>query len=109
MLIRFKYHVHKGDDKGVIRRYIRKVTGYSRSHVSKLIVECKRIGRLKKTEYRRHRFPWMYTPSEVELLVRTDELPQQSLGYLGPIEYIEKQLAKLSCPLLPMWSASTRY
>jgi len=38
------------------------------------IEEYKRIGRLKKTEYRRHRFPRKYTPSEVGLLARTDEL-----------------------------------
>jgi hypothetical protein len=29
---------------------------------------------LKKTEYRRYRSPRRYTPSEVELLARTDEL-----------------------------------
>jgi len=74
VLIRFKYHLLKRDEKGVIRRYIRKVTGYSRSQVSRLIAEYKRTGRLKKTEYRRHRFPRRYTPSEVELLARTDEL-----------------------------------
>ena len=74
LLIRFKYHLLKRDEKGVIRRYVGKVTGYSRSQVSRLIVEYKRTGRLKKTEYRRHRFPRRYTPSEIELLARTDEL-----------------------------------
>jgi len=34
--------------------------------------------------------------------------PHQSLDYLSPIEYIEKQLAKIHSPVLPMWSASTR-
>ncbi|MGB6874078.1 MAG: hypothetical protein WBE46_08125 [Dehalococcoidia bacterium] len=57
VLIRFKYHLLKGGEKGVIRRYVEKVTGYSRSQVSRLIVEYKRTGRLKKTGYRRHRFP----------------------------------------------------
>ena len=33
--------------------------------------------------------------------------PHQSLAYLSPIEYIEKQLAKIHSPVLPMWSAST--
>ncbi len=33
--------------------------------------------------------------------------PHQSLGYLAPIEYIEKEFAKICCPVLPMWSAST--
>jgi len=74
VLIRFAYHRLKRDEKGVIRRYIAKVTGYSRSQVSRLIAEYKRTGRLKKTEYRRHRFPRRYTPSEIELLARTDEL-----------------------------------
>jgi len=74
VLIRFRYHRLKRAEKGVIRRYLQKVTGYSRSQVSRLISEYNRTGRLKKTEYRRHRFPRKYTPSEVELLARTDEL-----------------------------------
>ena len=74
VLIRFKYHRLKRGEKGVIRRYIEKFTGYSRSQVSRLIAEYKRVGRLRRTEYRRHRFPRKYTPSEVGLLARTDEL-----------------------------------
>ena len=74
VLVRFSYLLLKRDEKGVIRRYIQKVTGYSRSQVSRLIAEYKRTGRLKKTEYKRHRFPMKYTPSEVELLAKTDEL-----------------------------------
>jgi len=74
VLIRFRYHRLKRSEKGVIRRYIHKVMGYSRSQVSRLIGEYKRTGRLKKTEYRRHRFPWKYAPSQVGLLARTDEL-----------------------------------
>ncbi len=35
--------------------------------------------------------------------------PHQSLGYLSPIEYIEKQLAKICSPLLPMWSGTTMH
>ena len=63
VLIRFKYHLLKRGEKGLIRRYVEKVTGYSRSQVSRLIAEYKRTGRLQKTEYRRHRFPLRYTPS----------------------------------------------
>jgi transposase InsO family protein len=74
VLIRFKYHRLKRVEKGVIRRYIEKVTGYSRSQVSRLITEYKRTGRLRKIQYRRHRFPRKYTPSEIGLLARTDEL-----------------------------------
>jgi len=74
MLIRFKYHRLKRAEKGIIRRYVKKVTGYSRSQVSRLIAEYKRAGRLRRTEYRRHRFPRKYTPSEIGLLAKTDEL-----------------------------------
>ncbi len=58
----------------MIRQYIQKITGYSRAQVSRLIAEYKRTRRLKKTEYRRHRFPGKYAPSEVRLLAGTDEL-----------------------------------
>ena len=74
VLIRFKYHRLKRSEKGVIRQYIQKVTGYSRSQVSRLIAEYKRTGRLRRMQYRRHRFPRKYTPSEVGLLAMTDEL-----------------------------------
>jgi len=74
VLVRFSYLKLNKAEKGVIRQYIQKITGYSRAQVSRLIAEYKRTGRLKKTEYRRHRFPRKYTPSEVQLLARTDEL-----------------------------------
>ena len=31
----------------------------------------------------------------------------QSLAYLAPVDYIEKELAKIRSPVLPMWSATT--
>ncbi len=74
VLIRFRYHRLKRGEKGVIRRYIEKVTGYSRSQVSRLIAEYKRTGRLRRMQYRRHCFPRKYSPSEIGLLARTDEL-----------------------------------
>ena len=76
VLIRFKYHRLKRDEKGVIRRYIERITGYSRAQVSRLIGRYKQTGLLRKTEYRRHRFPRKYTLSEVELLAKTDEVTQ---------------------------------
>ena len=74
VMIRFRYHRLKRAEKGVIRRYIRRITGYSRPQVSRLITEYKRRGRLKQMPYRRHRFPRKYTPADVILLAKTDEL-----------------------------------
>jgi hypothetical protein len=34
VLVRFRYHRLKREEKGVIRRYMQKATGYSRSEVS---------------------------------------------------------------------------
>jgi len=35
--------------------------------------------------------------------------PHQSLAYLTPIQYIERELAKIRSPVLPMWSATTHH
>jgi len=74
VLIRFRYHGLKRSEKGVLRRYIERITGYSRSQVSRLITDYKRRGRIKQAPYRRHRFPKKYTSAEVILLAKTDEL-----------------------------------
>ncbi len=52
VLTRFGYHRLRRSEKGVIRRYIGKVTGYSRSQVSRLIREYQQTGRLKKRQFK---------------------------------------------------------
>jgi len=74
VLVRFKYIQLKRDGKGVIRRYIEKVSGYSRAQVSRLIREYTQRGRLRKAHYQRRRFPRRYTTGDIALLARTDEL-----------------------------------
>jgi len=74
LLVRFKYYQLKRAEKGVIRRHIEKVSGYSRAQVSRLIREYKQRGQLRKAQYKRHRFPRSYTTADIALLARTDEL-----------------------------------
>ncbi|MCK4354104.1 MAG: integrase, partial [Dehalococcoidia bacterium] len=74
VLIRFSYRRLKRAERGVIRRYMGRITGYSRSQVSRLITQYKRRGRLKWMPYRRHRFPRKYSLADVRLLAKTDEL-----------------------------------
>jgi Integrase core domain len=74
VLKKFKYQWLKRNGKGILRRYIEKVTGYSRSQVARLVWRYQESGRLRVTEYRRHRFPEKYTMAEVALLAKTDEL-----------------------------------
>jgi hypothetical protein len=81
VLKKFKYQQLRKSGKGVLHQYIEKVTGYSRSQVNRLIGRYRQSGRIKPTQYRRHRFPQKYTTAEVALLAATDELH----GYLsGP-------------------------
>jgi transposase len=74
MLRKFKYPWLKRKGKGILRRYIEKVTGYSRSQVARLVGRYQESGILRVTEYHRHRFPEKYTLAEVGLLAKTDEL-----------------------------------
>jgi transposase InsO family protein len=74
VLKRFGYHKLRRGDKGLIRQYIGKVTGYSRAQVSRLIGRYNQNGELRQREYRRHRFQGKYTLEDIELLARTDEL-----------------------------------
>jgi transposase InsO family protein len=74
VLVRFEYHRLKKADKGTLRQYIQKVTGYSRAQASRLVVKYKKTGRLRQANYHRYRFPCKYSVHEVELLARTDEL-----------------------------------
>jgi len=74
VLVRFAYTRLNRAEKGVIRRYIEKVSGYSRSQVCRLIRHYSQRWQLKVAQYKRHRFPRRYTPKDVALLAKTDEL-----------------------------------
>jgi transposase InsO family protein len=74
VLKKYRYFRLKKEGKGLIRRYIIKVSGYSRAQVTRLIGKYQETGKIKLVEYRRHRFPRKYSDVEVLLLARTDEL-----------------------------------
>jgi len=74
VLVRFEYYRLNRAEKGMIRRYIEKVSGYSRAQVSRLIRQYNQQGRLRKAHYKKHRFPMKYTLTDIALLARTDEL-----------------------------------
>ena len=74
VLVRFTYSRLNRAEKGVIRSYLEKVSGYSRAQVCRLIRQFKQEGRLRKTDCKRHRFPGKYTLADIALLARTDEL-----------------------------------
>jgi transposase InsO family protein len=59
--------------RGLLRRYIEKMTGLSRAQVTRLIAQYTGCGRVRVTVYRRRRFAERYTPADVELLAAVDQ------------------------------------
>jgi transposase InsO family protein len=59
--------------RGLLRRYMEKMTGLSRAQVTRLIARYMTVGRVPVTEYRRHRFATHYTRADAELLAQVDE------------------------------------
>ena len=73
-LVRFTYHRLKRAERGVIRQYLQKVSGYSKAQICRLIRQYCQHGRLRKTDCHRRRFPKRYTQADIALLAKTDEL-----------------------------------
>jgi transposase InsO family protein len=63
----------KRADKGVLRRYIEKMTGLRRAQVTRLIGQFGTTGAVKLTPSRRRRFPKHYTTADVALLAKVDQ------------------------------------
>lgn len=59
--------------KGLVLRYLTKMTGLSRAQLTRLIGQFVRTQAVKPTVYRRHRFGRRYTTADVALLVEVDQ------------------------------------
>lgn len=66
--------------KGVLRRYLKKMTGWSRAQVTRLIGKYRAEGEVREAGYRRYRFPKRYTRGDVELLATVDEAHETLSG-----------------------------
>jgi transposase InsO family protein len=68
------------EGRGLVRRYLAKMTGLSRAQVTRLIRCYQRGGEVKPRAYRRHRFSNRYTRTDVELLAALDEAHETLSG-----------------------------
>jgi transposase InsO family protein len=66
--------------RGLLRRYVEKMTGLSRAQVTRLIARYATTGRVQPTMYRRRRFPERYTRADIELLASVDEAHETLSG-----------------------------
>jgi len=65
--------------KGLLRRFIEKMTGYGRAQTSRLIQQY-RDGEVKLKPYRRNRFAGRFTRADIELLAQVDEAHETVSG-----------------------------
>lgn len=66
--------------RGLLRRYVEKRTGRSRTQVTRLIGKYLEHSAVKEAAYRRHRFASRFTRADVELLAQVDEAHETLSG-----------------------------
>ena len=74
------YRSLKREGKGLVRRYLAKMTGLSRAQVARLIRCYQQGGEVKPRLYRRYRFPSVYTRADIERLAAVDQAHETLSG-----------------------------
>lgn len=71
----YKFHYRKlgKQDKGVLIRYLMKISGYSRQQVTRLITQYHKTGKCKRRQRTMAGFARKYTPQDIRLLASMDE------------------------------------
>jgi transposase InsO family protein len=80
LLVGREYGAQGRAARGLVRRYIEKMTGLSRAQVTRLIGRYTAKGRVRPTLYRRSCFPHRYTRADIELLASVDEAHETLSG-----------------------------
>lgn len=93
ILKKFDYLVCRKKHKTIIKRYINKVTGYSRKQITNLIAKFRDTGEIKREEYERHKFEKKYTSNDIRLLANTTEKHEYPNG--ASIKCILKRMAEV--------------
>jgi transposase InsO family protein len=107
-LVEQEYGGQKREAKGLLRNYVRKMTGLSRAQVTRLIGRYQESGIIKERSYRRNRFAIHYQAADVELLAAVDEAHEtlsgpatQKILYREFYDYgdeLYRRLATISAP-----------
>jgi transposase InsO family protein len=80
LLVGQEYSAQGKAARGLVRRYIEKMTGLSRAQVTRLIGRYTAKGQVRPTIYRRCCFPQRYTRADIELLASVDEAHETLSG-----------------------------
>ena len=91
-------------ERGLLRRYIAKMTGLSRAQITRLLARYVATGQVRVKDAQRHRFPQRYTRADIELLAKVDEAHE---GLSGPAtRRILQREFRLSNQSLSAWLGS---
>ncbi len=80
VLKRHHYADQKRSVKGLLRRFLSKLTGLSRAQLTRLIGQFLREKCVRPTAYRRRRFPTKYSRADIVLLAHVDQVHQRLSG-----------------------------
>ena len=72
MLVQGEYARQGRQARGVVRAYVRKMTGKSMPRITRLIRQYRQTGEVRAVAYRRRRFAQVYTEADV---LQSPELP----------------------------------
>jgi len=72
-LTKFRYRSLPRPDKGVVIRYLMKISGYSRQQLTRLIAQYTKSGRLRRRQRTVSGFQRKYTQNDIRLLAAMDE------------------------------------
>ena len=75
-----RWHERKRPARGLMRRYMEKMTGLSRAQITRLIRRFEEQGVVRPQPSRRRRFATVYTREDVELLATVDEMHETLSG-----------------------------
>jgi len=75
-----RYEGLKRSQRGIVRRYVEKMTGLSRAQTTRLITMFMRGDEVKPQPCRRRRFPRRYTGEDIALLASLDEVHETLSG-----------------------------
>ena len=80
VLVHHEYAKLGKSSRGLLRRYLARMTSLSRAQVTRLIARYTATGRVQAKPYSRHSFVRRYTAADIELLAATDEAHQVLSG-----------------------------
>ena len=81
-LVKFSYLTASKSTKGLLKRFIAKITGYSRPQVTRLIKQYRQTGKLQWHPCRSNGFKKKYQDSDISLLAKVDELHDTPCGQM---------------------------